>query len=232
MLDTIPKEIRDVYMKDWKCPRCKTWSKIVDYCDNCTKSQHKKDMYNIGISLSLAKVEREYKDKYGASFSINDFLVESDKERENKALIASYLDYLREDNIPSKGILMFGNQGTGKNMYSNLIQFEAEKQGKTTVRATHKTVYEEVLELGNKPALLKYIQPDFLFLDEIGRVNKTDNLGHTFFDLINKRYSSNKQTIFTTNLTEGIGDFIDLDRLKEFKVIKFDYNSRRGQWQI
>jgi len=143
--------------------------------------------------------------------------------------MASYLAHVGNNNHQHKGVLLYGNQGTGKSMYSNLIQYEAGKKVLSTVRATQREIYSKVLDIGENETLRKYIYPKYLFLDEVGRVNPTENLSHVFFELINKRYSMNLQTIITSNLMTGIGQHVDVDRLKEFIVIKFEGESRRGK---
>jgi DNA replication protein DnaC len=114
-------------------------------------------------------------------------------------------------------------------MLSNLIQYEALKRGKTCKRITQHRCYKDLMdnEMKNENDY-NYRYPDFLFLDELGRTHVTDNSFREFFDLINYRYSQNKQTIITTNLKKGdLKMFMDEDRLKKFWTVEFKEESRR-----
>jgi DNA replication protein DnaC len=231
-------EVANQYKKKWKCPECGDYSNYLGYCKPCDDKRDKKKIFEDCMRMHLSGLEKYFSDKYGPLFSMEDFKIDSEthakEQAKVKSLVINYIESIKSNKnniglLKKKGLGFYGYQGTGKSMLSNLIQFEMNKLSFSTLRSTQFDIYQDVLKHGSVIAVEKYTYPDFLFIDEIGRLNKTDNAYHVFFNLINKRYSSSKQTVFTTNLGKEIYEFLDQDRLKEFIKVGFMWESHRGK---
>jgi DNA replication protein DnaC len=201
----------------------------VGYCETCLNEEKEKKMIEDTLNLHLAEIEPEFREKFGKGFSIEDFEPTNPKKKAIGDSIKKFINsHIYGDSKEIRGLIFYGNQGNGKSMLSNLIQFEALKAGKRARRITQFDLYNQFLE--DRRIIEYYKEPDFLFLDEIGRINNSDYAQNAFFDLVNHRYSKLKQTIITTNLKKNqLSEFVDSDRMKEFRIVEFNWDSRRGR---
>ena len=221
-----------IYKKQWKCeiadhPISDYWK----FCDLCDKEKNRLDLLAKCRKLDLATIEGYFGRKYGESFSIDDYHVENQGQAEAKSKVSEYIEIAKKmkdgEWIEEKGLILYGKQGTGKNMLSNIVQYELIKAGLRTHRDTQFNIYNKILK--DEATIRSYLQYDVLFVDEIGRISNTEPSRNTFFELMDTFKSKNKQIVLTTNLKEGMKDFIDLERLKEYMVIPFTWESSRGK---
>jgi DNA replication protein DnaC len=102
-----------------------------------------------------------------------------------------------------KGILFFGDCGTGKTFASACIANHLMKHGKT-VLALNLNGYLNRLKVdwaeAERDILAKVLQCDLLIIDDFGTEKKSDWMLEKVFSLIDARYRSNKPLIITTNL--------------------------------
>ena len=147
------------------------------------------------------------------------------------------------------GIYLFGDKGTGKThltacMANYLMNqcvpvlftslFEISKAVKSTFNRESAQTEQKLIE--------NFAQGDVLFFDDLGTEIFTKNSGDTWlqsllFDLINKRYNSQKSTIFSSNYSlnalineRGIAEKT-VDRISEMTngaVMKITGKSLRG----
>jgi len=225
---SLPKEAMDC-IQPWTCNLCGVESRFFEWCEPCDKIKMDLEFEIKCRKLALAQIEPYFAKKYGIEFSSNDFIISSDSERTARRNISSYVTTIlkleKDEWIYIKGILLYGNQGTGKNMMSNLIQYNFIKRGLRTHRDTQFGIYEKIL---NKEKTVRdYLEYDVLFIDEIGRINDTENATRTFFEIMDKFKSNNRQVVLTTNLNDKIFDYLDQERIKEYKKVLFDGESKR-----
>lgn len=84
---------------------------------------------------------------------------------------------------------------------------------------------------GDKYKLSELGSEDVLFIDDFGRESRSDRIFRQYFELINTRYTNQKPTIVSTNLTfeeigKAMGDAI-ASRFQEWQVIEFSGNDLR-----
>ena len=227
-LNELSLDLPEDIFKKYICPKHKTQSHINNYCEKCIKEEHEEKMIKKTLDLYLSQIDPEFKDKLNIPNPLDAYKSKNKRMEQIKSLVEIYIQNNTRGSFEDRGLIFCGNQGNGKSMLSNIIQLEAMKAGLRTTRITQFKLYNDLLE--SRERYNDYIQPDFLFLDELGRINNSEYAQRLFFDLVNQRYSKKRQTIFTTNLkVEDIGDFIDKDRLKEFKTVLFYFESERGK---
>lgn len=78
---------------------------------------------------------------------------------------------------------------------------------------------------GDKYQLGKIGNEDVLFIDDFGREGKSERVFRQYFELINMRYTNQKPTIISTNLTldeigRSMGDAI-ASRFQEWPIVEF-----------
>ncbi len=176
------------------------------------------------------EIERKYfltllDDKY-KTFTFDDYKLIKFKD---KGMISNQEEMLKkahsfsDDFEPSKWIVMFGGQGTGKTMIKNCILKELGQRGFSFINTTAKSIYNEWLETnGNfakkslKKLVEEYTSTDLLVIDELGRHKITEAMKDFLFDITNEIYNKGKSLMLVTNLTiDKIGNFIDRERLNE-----------------
>jgi DNA replication protein DnaC len=89
---------------------------------------------------------------------------------------------------------------------------------------------------GDKYKLSEIGSEDILFIDDFGRESRSDRIFRQYFELINMRYTNQKPTIISTNLSledigKQMGDAI-ASRFQEWQIIEFSGNDLRIQRKI
>ena len=228
--DVFPEEIIQEYIKPYKCPVHGLESQIQGFCEQCSKEEHIQGMIDKTIALKSAEMDEYYHKKYGVNFTIDDFIADSEPKKALKKRMADYIEYIRQRKMQGlhagHGAILSGNQGNGKTMLGNLLVFEAGKLGYSTKIITMNNLYNSLLE--DRRFSEQVIEPQFLMIDEVGRLSETDNVKNQFFDILDRRIRQLKMTVLITNLGEDVYKFFDKDRLKEFAKFIFNWESKRG----
>lgn len=138
-----------------------------------------------------------------------------------------YVDSWATSRRSGNGLLLVGNVGTGKTylacaMARAIIDGHLQQPVYTTASGLLQDVrraYDRDSCYSEHGVLNRYCQVPLLILDEIGVKRNTENERATLMEVVDRRYSGLKPTIFISNLPVGeLGSSIDerfVDRLKE-----------------
>lgn len=143
------------------------------------------------------------------------------------------------------GIYLFGNKGTGKSRLTACMANELMNNYYTVLYTNFSEISKYIRGTFNKSSETEYsflerlTNIDFLFIDDFGTelVTKNDQdlwLQEKIFEVINKRYNSNKPIIFTSNYSlrqlieeRGLADKT-IDRINEMcEIMKLEGDSYR-----
>ena len=215
----VPKEVINNYIWD-----VRTYANIHKYCKKCLATNSKECIAN----TNYRKVEYELKGNilYLIYSDCRNYKEKVTTERTKAALEFSkipkmyegktWADYqITNDNnyavAVAKGIVsgkckggyIFGTVGTGKTFLASLIAKDIIAQNKQVVFGS---VPELMADLKNsfdkgttKEILKRYIEADFLVLDDLGSENITPWVSEQLFLIINARVNDNKRILVTSN---------------------------------
>lgn len=122
----------------------------------------------------------------------------------NKKLVLKLFagEYLQQ----GENVVFIGGQGTGKTHLSIALGVQACSQGKRVKFFTVADLTHQLIEAKDDKQLLKYQQQlakyDLLILDELGRIEGTQDGANLLFQVLGSRYERTA-TIITTNLEFG-----------------------------
>lgn len=114
----------------------------------------------------------------------------------------------------SLGLLFYGNAGTGKTFASSCIANFLMEHGKTVLIINLglyleklKDEYKKDISTFSEQEFLKAVESvDLLIIDDLGTENTTDFTIEKLFNLVDKRYRSEKPLIINTNLSVNFDD--------------------------
>ena len=122
---------------------------------------------------------------------------------------------------PSQGIYFFGKCGTGKTFLAAIIAQEFLSDFQTVIFGDVPTLLDEIKRTfggGNTSDLFdRYCDCDLLVLDDIGTGKVTDWSVGQIYQLLNRRYNSEKPTIITSNH--------DLKDLQQKLIVRDSYGN-------
>ena len=105
-----------------------------------------------------------------------------------------------------ENIVFIGGQGTGKTHLSIALGMQACSEGKRVKFFTAADLTHQLIEARDEKQLLRYQQQlarcDLLIMDELGRIDGTQDGANLLFQVIGSRYERSS-TIITTNLEFG-----------------------------
>ena len=110
----------DAY-KEYTCPKHQTTSHINEYCETCEIEMNELVMIEKTKRLALAQIDPEFH-AFGVDFSIEDFDPNTEDRKKAKKNILNHLNETKEGNPRRRGMVLYGEQGNGKSMLSNLFQ--------------------------------------------------------------------------------------------------------------
>jgi DNA replication protein DnaC len=116
------------------------------------------------------------------------------------SLLGSYLG----PELVSEGrcLILGGNPGTGKTHLSVSIAYRAIQNGYEACFTTAAELIDELSAAGRgqlRKALLPYVQPHVLVIDEVGYLTYGSDAANVLFQVVNHRYLNRKPMLLTTN---------------------------------
>ena len=149
-------------------------------------------------------LERVRKDCFGQS-SMSAWCFEND-DRANPKLsdaMEKYAENFRRFLEEGKGLLLYGDVGTGKSYYAACIANRLLEKGYSAKMTNFATLTNDLSGMGEGKN--RYIdelnQYSLLVIDDLGAERKSDYVREIVFNIIDSRYRSGKPMIITTNLT-------------------------------
>lgn len=142
-----------------------------------------------------------------------------------------------------ENIILFGPSGIGKTTIAKNIIFSAAQQGISAVFTESSVLLENLNAqkntIGFEKALLKFLKPQILAIDEIGYLSYNNTHADLLFQLVHRRCGAKKSTIITTNrafeewnqiFPNAASVTALVDRLVErCEIILLDADSYRGK---
>lgn len=131
-----------------------------------------------------------------------------------------------------KSLFICGGMGNGKTTYALSLVRQVFRNWKGVWPRYYETVDLDAALLqasksdeGDSYLIEKLSEADLLVIDDVGRESDTDRLRRQYFRLFNKRHTSRKPTIITTNLDiQTIGKHVSdaiASRMQEWEEIIF-----------
>jgi DNA replication protein DnaC len=158
--------------------------------------------------------------------TLNNYRPQTKEQREVLRVVRKYLDNFEDRFAAGSGLVLCGRPGTGKtHLACAIVQAVCETgriaQYTTAIKALRdiKSTWRRDADESEEEALLRYIEPDLLVIDELGVQFGTDAERMLLFSIVNGRYENMEPTILVSNLTvaelsDCIGERV-IDRMRE-----------------
>jgi DNA replication protein DnaC len=168
-----------------------------------------------------------------------DWIPVSQSAAEVKASVVQYVRTIQEKPAAWKSLILSGAPGTVK---THLLCAVVRNLADSGVAARYVTLHEMLADIKTAYSdnsksevgqILRYVQCDFLALDEIDVMRGSDNDKALLFAVVNGRYNDLKPMAIATNqMPEALSEFVTdrvLDRLQEGALtLRCDWQSARA----
>lgn len=168
-----------------------------------------------------------------------DWIPPTESAQSVKAVVLQYLKDVQQNTKSWRPLILSGAPGTGK---THLLCALANNIASTGITAKYSTLHSMLSDIksaysdqskSESGQIFRYIQFDFLAIDEIDVMRATDNDKALLFEVINGRYNELKPTAIATNQAPGeLGKFVTervMDRLIENAIsLRCDWQSARA----
>jgi DNA replication protein DnaC len=175
-----------------------------------------------------------------ADRALNDYCTDGEGQSEVFEVARRFVDRFERFRTSGQSLIFAGTPGTGKTLLSTMVLREVCRQG---YRVRYTTCYGLISAVrrtwgsegeGRESDVLDaFATPSLLVIDEIGIQAGTDSEKAILSDVIDRRYSERRPTIFVTNLdADGLHEFMGdriWDRLIEIvRWVPFSWASYRA----
>jgi DNA replication protein DnaC len=115
----------------------------------------------------------------------------------------AYARYFRRHYEDGKGLLLYGNVGTGKTFYAAAICNYVIDEGNTAMMTTFNSISNQLMAGfdGKAEVMAELRRPSLLVLDDLGAERGTEYMQEVVFSVIDERIKTGKPLIITGNLT-------------------------------
>lgn len=201
-------DIRDELKPHYNCEICKDTGYVNNEMCVCLKKMIQLEYFKVGESSGIIKnstfenfnfnLFSDLKEP-GASESLRSFM---------KSQYKRALKYADEFSTKGKGIIFFGNSGTGKTYLSGAIANRVRENGFTVIYMTANEIVSAIREKDygdfnfREDAVTKYNlikDVDLLVIDDLGIETATQYTTSALFEIINYRSALEKPIIYSTN---------------------------------
>lgn len=239
--------------EDGKCIFCGADLEKNIYC-NCRKSNRVNGIYKrlnkkicylldyendaemLQDQINLAAIPQKFR---GLDFS--DFKITIKEQQQVLNAVKSYADNGIKKYLCGENLLLIGNYGTGKTMLMSILceeliyryrlgcrYFNAVEllyKVKNTFNSTSKYTTEQILK--------EYRDPEFLFIDDIDKLNPTDYVKELMYGIVNYRIEKRLPTVISANSTietldtQYFGEAVVSRLIEHSKEIIFNFKNMR-----
>lgn len=164
---------------------------------------------------------------------------ESSQQAELMTLAENYAKNFSQFRKEGKGLLFYGEVGTGKSHFAACIANRLIDEDRRVLMTNFSTIVNKLQERfeGRQEYIDSLMKYDLLILDDLGAERSTDYMQEQIYNIIDARYRSGLPMIITTNLTgnelknpSDIGNARIYDRiLEKCHPVKVDGQSIRRQ---
>lgn len=151
------------------------------------REKHKRDVrQSIGSGINIA----------GCTFDRDD-----KKNRKISSAMKSYVEYISEPGREKKGLLLYGDVGTGKSFMAACIANELDRRGYITHMTDCGRIIRDMWHETDKRGYIeRYNKVELLVLDDLGAEMSTAYQTEQVFHIIDCRCNAGLPTIITTNV--------------------------------
>ena len=165
--------------------------------------------------------------------TFDNYTITNDKQKNNVVKLRQYcFDFASET---SYDLVLYGAVGTGKTHLANAVANSLIGRGYTAVYSTLYSIMDRLYEAGyeKQTEIAKFIEPDFLIIDEI-LPKLTDDTLLNLFKIIDLRYQAIRPTCLISNITianlaEVLGERISDRVLSKVITLGFGWKTHRVQ---
>ena len=165
--------------------------------------------------------------------SFDNYAITNDKQQSKVDALRQYAnDFTNEK---SNDLVLIGSVGTGKTHLANAVANNLIVGGYTAVYSTLSGIIDRLYQSGfdKHTELAKYIEPDFLIIDEI-LAKLPDDTILNLFKIIDGRYMNLKPTCIISNVSIGklhevLGERVSDRVLSNAIILEFGWKSYRGK---
>lgn len=171
---------------------------------SCICSCRKKELQEREEREAKAERERNRMICFNGSSLKNCTFENSDDSRYTQ-IARNYADHFRDLAKMSKGLLLYGNVGTGKSHLAACIANKLIDQGYKVLMTNFATIINQLQASfdGRKEYIDSLNRYALLILDDLGAERNTEYMQEQVFNIIDSRYLSGLPMIVTTNLTSS-----------------------------
>ena len=123
-------------------------------------------------------------------------------DRANSEISDRARKYVKQFDLKSKGLLLFGTVGTGKTFIAACIANALVNQCYSCYMTTFARISNDMQATWEKQDYIKRLmRHDLIIIDDLAAERNTEYMNEVIFSVIDERYRSGKPIIVTTNLT-------------------------------
>lgn len=258
--EKLKTELKNIYgtrVNDGKCALCGDELNPKEYCfcpeankiNPFYKRVHKKlddfylwetdDEYRKGVLKNRFKVSGVPIKYTGMRF--DDYKEHDAADTRVKKLVMAYFNDAIKNYLIGKCLILTGNPGTGKTMLMSILTESLIREYMFIARYANcvelineiQDTYSSNTPKSTLSVLNKYRDADFLFIDDLDKINATPDARKLVYSIINDRYERVLPTIISANssvdvLDESYFQEPTVSRLLERSVeVRFTQNNRR-----
>jgi len=209
------------------CSKCKDTGYVSNKICSCLKKEMSKQL------ILLSGIDAKNFAKFGNDFSVFDESV----VEEVKCIYSKMKKFVDDlENTQKDTIIIAGDAGVGKThllqcMCTRAIEKERLVKYVTAFGFNQEMLKYHCAKLEEKQEIMnEYLNPEILFLDDLGTENKINNVTNEYLYLVlNERMQNHKKTVITTNLDvkqiqDSYGERIFSRLMHKKQSVKINFN--------
>lgn len=165
-------------------------------CDESEFLNKKKDL------TLRTKIPLKYR---GMDFE--DFKTDTPERKKVFAQVESYYKETIKNFLIGKNLILTGNFGTGKTLLMSILANRITSDFGFQVRYINavdlineiKDSFSTEVKITTKAVLDRYRESEFLFIDDIDKLNSTDYVRELIYSIVNARYESERPVVMSSN---------------------------------
>lgn len=239
--------------KDGKCVFCGEILEDGQYC-SCRQSERvnhifkrlnnkisyllhfENDKEALQSQIIIAAIPQKFK---GLNFS--DFKITLKEQQQVLKIVKSYADDAITKYLSGENMLLIGNFGTGKTMLMSILCEELIYRYRFACRYFNavellykvKNTFDAKSKYSTEEILKQYREPEFLFIDDIDKLNPTDYVKELIYGIVNYRIEKRLPIIISANSTietldtQFYGEAVISRLIENSKEIIFNFKNMR-----
>jgi len=186
--------------------------------------------------ISLAAIPQKFK---GLDFS--DFKISIKEQQQVLKAVKEYAEDAISKFLVGENLLLIGNYGTGKTMLMSILcdeliyayRFNCRYFNAVELLYKVKNTFDTKSKYSTEQILKQYRDPEFLFIDDIDKLNPTDYVKELIYGIVNYRIEKRLPIIISANSSietldsQFYGEAVISRLIENSKEIIFDFKNMR-----